>query len=220
MEVKYNHTRTSFGWHYKMHSDIVQNSIKHINLDDNVINTIKKYVQMPDFDEFFLFGQKHFFYPNDTVKSYLDYTGKHNAKSMYNLHLKKMLQLFNNGEHTKGLERAGRALHYLQDMTQPNHIDSGSILKKAFEKEFPHHKFEMDSFSKGNKIFHNIKHIEFQSRTFEELFDEVIKLSQKNKIPTRSNTGEWDTIAQDAMNIATSATEKFMELLRVCRYYS
>ena len=75
-----NTDNTQFGWHYKMHADILRKSANLSNLPESIISAIEQAVQKPDFDEFFLYGQKHFYYPNDRIKSYLDYTKTHNAK--------------------------------------------------------------------------------------------------------------------------------------------
>ncbi len=208
-----NTDNTQFGWHYKMHADILRKSAILSNLPESIISAIEQAVQKPDFDEFFLYGQKHFYYPNDRIKSYLDYTKTHNAKYMYQLHLKKMYESLKLKNLEQGFSEAGRALHYLQDMTQPNHIDSGSIIKKALEKK-SHHKFEMDIFGRSNDFYAQTKPLDLKSKTLETLFDEVISISQKNQTPNMTNIDDWDIIAQNAINLATSATRKFLALIK------
>ncbi len=210
-----NNNPTSFGWHYKNHADIVRNTNIAKSIDKSILETLETFVQKPDFDEFFLYGQKHFYYPNDKIKSFLDYTGTHNAKSVYKEHLSKMNKFFSFGKLGQGLEEAGRALHYLQDVTQSHHIDSGSIIKKAKDAVNPHHSFEMFVNSKIDFLLTKTKPIELKANSFETLFDEVINLSKANEIPSMKNINDWEKIAQDAMNIATAATQKFIELLHL-----
>ena len=210
-----NNNSTSFGWHYKNHSHILTKTNIAKSIDKSILETLETFVQKPDFDEFFLYGQKHFYYPNDIVKSYLDYTGTHNAKYMYKKHISKMHKLFAEGKLVQGLEEAGRALHYLQDITQPHHIDSGSIIKKAKDAVNPHHSFEMFVNSKIDFLLEKNKPLKLKANSFETLFDEVINLSKTNQVPTMKNTNDWDKIATDAINIATTATQKFIELLHL-----
>lgn len=176
-------------------------------------NILLEAVKKPDLEEFFLFGQKHFYYPNDRIKSYLDYTGTHNAKYMYKMHLKNALKELRNNNTTAGLDEAGRALHYLQDMTQPNHIDSGSVINKAKEAIMPHHRFEMEAFEKQDKFYQNHTPIKITANSFNKLFEETVNLSQKNNIPKKNNIENWDNITQNAIDLSISATKKFLELL-------
>lgn len=129
----YNYTNKksiSFGWYYPMHADIIRKATQNSEIPRVMKNILLESVQKPDLEEFFLFGQKHFYYPQNKIKSYLDYTGTHNAKHLYKTYVKKALKAIRSGNKDNFADEAGRALHYLQDMTQPNHIDKGSIIKK------------------------------------------------------------------------------------------
>lgn len=203
----------SFGWYYPMHSKILKNAAKNTTISEKAHAILLKSVQRPDLEEFFLFGQKHFYYPNDKIKSYLDYTGTHNARHLYKTHMRRALKAFRNGDFEIGAEQAGRALHYLQDMTQPNHIDSGSIIKKAKEAIVPHHKFEMDTYDKQNEFYDKYTPIEIMANSFNDLFNKTVNLSQKNQIPRRNNIENWNNITQNGVDLAISSTRKFLEML-------
>lgn len=99
-----------------------------------------------------MYGQKHFYYPNESTKS---------------LSSRKYI----------GTDEAGRALHYLQDMTQPNHIDSGSIITKAKEAAVPHHRFEINAYDKQNNFYDNYTPIEINANSFNDLFDKTVNIS-------------------------------------------
>lgn len=139
-----------------------------------------------------MYGQKHFYYPNNKIKSYLDYTGTHNAKHLYKTHIKKALKAFRVGNTTIGTDEAGRALHYLQDMTQANHIDSGSIITKAKEAAVHHHKFEINAYDKQNNFYENYTPIEINENSFNDLFNKTVSLSQRNQIPRKNNIENWN----------------------------
>lgn len=203
----------SFGWYYPMHANILKNAAKNTSIPKTIQNILLESVQKPDLEEFFLYGQKHFYYPNDKIKSYLDYTGTHNAQHLYKTHMKKALKAFRFGNTEIGADEAGRALHYLQDMTQPNHIDSGSIIKKAKEAVVPHHKFEMDAYDKQNNFYDNHNPIEISANSFNDLFNKTVNLSQKTQIPRKNNIENWDNIAQNGLDLAISTTRKFIEML-------
>jgi len=207
-----NKNSISFGWYYPMHSTITKNAIKG-NICPKIEKILLESVKKPDLEEFFLVGQKHFYYPNDRIKSYLDYTGTHNAKYMYKMHLKNALKGLRNNNTETGMDEAGRALHYLQDMTQPNHIDSGSIIKKAKEAKMPHNRFEMNAFEKQDTFYQNHTPIKITANSFNKLFEEIVNLSQKNDIPKKSNIENWANITQNAIDLSISATKKFLELL-------
>lgn len=212
----YNYTNKSsisFGWYYPMHANILKNATKNTSIPKITQNILMESVQKPDLEEFFLYGQKHFYYPNDKIKSYLDYTGTHNAKHLYKTHMKKALKAFRAGNTTIGTDEAGRALHYLQDMTQPNHIDSGSIITKAKEAAVPHHRFEINAYDKQNNFYDNYTPIEINANSFNDLFDKTVNLSQRNQIPRKNNIENWDNITQNAIDLAISTTRKFIEML-------
>ena len=203
----------SFGWYYNMHRGIVEYAVRNKQIPESIIEQIAKAATKPDLEEFFLVGQKHFYYPDDKIKSYLDYTGTHNAKYMYKEHLCKMKEAFKQGQKAKGFDEAGRALHYLQDMTQTNHIDSGSIIQKAKEAKMPHHKFEMDMFAQEDLLYSQSTPVNLVSCNYYALFDEVVNLSKQNDVAKTNNQAKWNEIGQNSINLALSATSKFFDFL-------
>lgn len=208
-----NLTPISFGWYYKMHTDILKKSAGYNDIPATIKNILIDSVRKPDLEEFFLFGQKHFYYPNDKVKSFLDYTGTHNAKHLYKTHVKKALKAIKSGNKSDFADEAGRALHYLQDVTQPHHIDSGSIIAKAKEAIVPHHKFEMDAYYMQNEFYDKFTPIEIIANSFSDLFDKTVNLSQKNQIPRKNNIENWDSIIKNSLDLALSSTGKFLEMI-------
>lgn len=208
-----NHNKTSFGLHYKMHSDIVQQVIPEFRIQEHLREILVNSVAQPDFDEFILYGQNHFFYPNSKVKSFLDFSGKSNAKAMYHKHIKAMLHNLSEGDKAKGVEEGARGLHYLHDVTQPHHIQQGSVFAKLRDVRMPHHKFEMDIYDIEGQLFENTKEIELCSKGFSDLFDETVGLSLQNPIPTKNNQKQWVEYGQNTIDLALSSTKRFFEIL-------
>lgn len=202
----------SFGWRYKMHYDIVSTAGKHFKYKDyDVLSILQDAVQRPDFDEVCLFSQKHFYYPNSKIKSFWDLTGDRNAKSVYEKHISCFKESFKNFP-LCAFEEAGRAIHFLQDVAQPQHIDRSSIIKKMFDIDI-HKNFEQFALDKSESLLKQARPAQLKSNTFEALFDDTVNLASKNQVPTKDNRELWDAIAFDGTNAALGATRRFFELL-------
>lgn len=205
----------NFGWHYRMHTKILNAAADSQNLkagNSYVFHVLQNAVIKPDFDEFFMYNENHFYYPDKKIKSFFDFNGKHNAKYVYLEHLNKFFDALKQKHYTESIDHAGRALHYLQDITQPQHIESGSILKKALDKTM-HHEFEMQAYADCDKLIKQHTPVALvQNADFASLFNQTTNLSLQNKIPTRKNKAEWNEIAQNGVNLALDATKRFLEI--------
>ena len=202
----------NFGWNYKMHAEMVKQVGSDMFMPPKVLSIIARGVKKPDFQENFLFGHKHFYFPQSINKSFLDFSGKQNAKYMYEKHVNLMKKAFQKGKQKKMFDEAGKALHYLQDITQPDHIVQGSLFQKL--KTFiPHVKFEKTVLLNQNNFYSGCKPINLKSNSFDELFTETLKMSQQNPIPEQKNRINWGQIGQRSTNLAVSATKNFLNLL-------
>ncbi len=202
-----------FGWYMTIHNNVTENVGKKLGFNSDLLKKIAYWTKRPDWDEIFIFRQKHYFYPK-LNKSFLDFTKTRNAKCAYKKHLEKMKQAFSKGERDKTINEAGRALHYLQDMSQPHHIEEGSVFKKFKMACFPHLTFEIKTHKIQNHLYEKSKPNKIIAKSFDELFDETINISQKNEIPHRVNKKDWDKIAQKSINLTIASTEKFLELVK------
>ena len=209
-----NHRNNSpcFGWYSKTHSHITQRACNRLFTPD-LLKKIAFYSQKPDWDEIFLFRQKHYFYPKKN-KSFLDITKTRNAKYTYKKHIEKMKKAHSAGEKDKVISEAGRALHFLQDMSQPHHIEEGSFFQKVRTAIFPHIVFETKALKSQNKLCKKSKHIKIKANNFDELFENTLQLAQKVDIPKRTNMANWTDIAQNAINITIASTNKFLKLAK------
>ncbi len=205
----------NFGWHYRMHTKILNKAAEISNFkaeNPHAFAILQNAVIKPDFDEFFMYNENHFFYPEKRIKSFLDFSGKHNAKYLYLRHLSKFFEELKNKNCITGFDEAGRALHYLQDITQPQHIESGSIIRKALDKSM-HHRFEVQAFGNCDKYINNHTPYAFvKTHDFLSLFNQTVKISRKNQIPSNKNKSDWDNIAQNGVNLAIDATKRFLEI--------
>ena len=187
----------NFGWHYRMHTKILNKAAEISNFkaeNPHAFAILQNAV------------------PEKRIKSFLDFSGKHNAKYLYLRHLSKFFEELKNKNCITGFDEAGRALHYLQDITQPQHIESGSIIRKALDKSM-HHRFEVQAFGNCDKYINNHTPYAFvKTHDFLSLFNQTVKISRKNKIPSNKNTSDWDNIAQSGVNLAIDATKRFLEI--------
>lgn len=210
MEIKNNNI--SFGWRYPVHSAMTENAVKKSKTLFSNINDIANSSIRPDFEERAILCQTHFYY-KDTGRSFLDFSKKANAKAEYNRHVTEMIK---NRETNRALalDHAGRAVHYLQDICQPQHISKGGVIKKAIERDV-HKKFECLAFDKHDELIKNANenNKDIKARSFSDLFNKTIDESSQINVPTKKNKDTWNDIAQSGINVAVSATNKFFEMV-------
>lgn len=193
----------NFGWCKSMHGDMTHYALKGV-VPKKVLEKFCRYVQLPDEDEAFLYGQKHF------LGGFLDFRGKSNARYAARQHIK---ELYKDKRDPKSDEHAFRFLHYLQDITQPNHIEKSSIFKKIRDAIIPHHKFEVMMCDNQEELYKNSQEVPLRSNNLKNLFEEVLSISSKNEPPSRKNQEKWFEIAQNGINLALSATRRFFEIV-------
>ncbi|MCM1265448.1 MAG: hypothetical protein NC200_04540 [Candidatus Gastranaerophilales bacterium] len=131
---------------------------------------------------------------------------------MYHKHVKEMLKLRNTDKEA-AKEHAGRAIHYLQDISQPQHIEKGNVLQKAIERP-AHKKFEQYSCERRHHLIRQAhkSNEQIYATSFSQLFNNTLSISSEMEVPTMKNKSNWSNIAQQGYNIALSATKKFIEM--------
>ena len=121
----------------------------------------------------------------------------------------------------KFAEIIGRKLHFLQDMTMPLHVESGSFAKKVIDY-VKHIKFEIITV-KHNQNVMSKKYLEkdntnklTNSNSFEKLFFDAVegsKIENKNRKIKYSNGKDWKNIAQDNFDRAVDITKEYLVLM-------
>ena len=202
-----------FGWYITIHNNITKKVGMNLGFSPDLLKKFAYYSKRPDMDEIFIFRQKHYFFPNKG-RSFLDITKTRNAKYAYKKHLEKMQQAFSVGKKEKAIKEAGRALHYLQDMSQPHHIEEGSFFQKVKTAIYPHIAFETKIHKIQDSLYEHTKDFDIEAQNFEELFKKTIDLSQRTNVPKRNNKDNWENIGQNAINITIASTKKFFELIK------
>ena len=76
-----------------------------------------------------------------------------------------------------------------------------------------HHRFEVQAFDNCDKYINNHTPCAFvKTHDFLSLFNQTVKISRKNQIPSNKNKSDWDNIAQNGVNLAIDATKRFLEI--------
>lgn len=212
MDTKVN-SRQNFGWFYGTHIKIVREVVEDIPRMRGYGPILEEAVKKPDFFERGFLSNRHFYSPINN-KSYLDFNKKSNAFCCYKDHVENMLVAIKEKDTLQIMEHAGRALHFLQEMTQPQHSQKCFISNKI-NFWLTHVKFENfikcqhDDFM--SKKLKNIN--SFSCNSFDDLFLKTATQSQTTELPTKKNQSVWKQIGETGISQAIDATKKFFELL-------
>lgn len=209
--------QTSFGWRDTTHKEIVATVLKDYPNLQQYEPLLEKFVQQPDYDEIGLSSNTHFYFPpkgSETEKSYIDIDGKHNAFFCYISHVAYMQYYIKTGDMPKAFEQAGRALHFLQDVSQPHHTHRGSTIEKAHEIEI-HSEFEAFAQNNQEKFINSamLSSPKQSSNDFNDIFIKTAEYSETSTIASEANKNDWNNLAQDGINNGVNATKEFINKL-------
>jgi len=209
----------AFGWHEKTHSKMVKAVIGETGALKKFSKVLQDFVQRPDFDEKGLFYNSHFYYAAKNKTSFLNFDGKSNALDKYLMHLGKMFDSLRAGNDLPTIQEAGRALHFLQDVSQPQHVAPTNAVGKFFV-------------SKRHILFENIADTNFKAikhnyipqsapgkigRSFEELFFENVAHSKGILENETLKKGNYPELARKSVLQGLRSTSMFLgELFGVC----
>lgn len=209
-------SNTNFCWRYTAHRDITALAVDKTPKLKKYKNIFVKFAQKPDFDERGFQGNNHFYYTPQLFRpreSFLDITGRNNAAARFAKHL-FYFEEFVGKDNEKAFEHAGRAIHFLQDVTQPQHTERGTVYKKWQDLKL-HKEFEEFAQQNQDTFIKNAKPAIFELETDDpsEIFDEVVFLSENGKQVRKNNKNEWYEIAQTGISNAIQATKVFCEYI-------
>ena len=212
MKINSVDNKTNFGWRYQTHNDVTSLIADNFPKLKKYKGILKDFSVKPDFDEKGFKGNNHFYYPPQLWRpraSFMDITGRNNALSRYEDHMYYFDTLVNK-DNDKAMEHAGRALHFIQDITQPQHVQRGTIYQKwkdmgvhtdfeAFE-----HKYHDYFIVNAQKI-----NLDYKNDDYTDLFDEAVYLSETASPATYKNKDLWVYIAQDGISNMIAVTKEF-----------
>lgn len=213
MKINSVDDNTNFGWRYKTHEKITAMLVDEFPDLQKYKSVLTKMVVMPDFDERGFKGNNHFYYTPQLFKpreSFMDFTGNNNAAARYAQHVYSFEE-FAVTNPQKALSEAGRALHFLQDVTQPHHIERGTIFDKwrdlKVHKEFENFVLQQDDvFIKQAKDVH----LDVTPRDNSDLFEEAVFLTEQISPAKNHNRNDWANIAQESLSNTIAVTREFL----------
>jgi len=211
MEVKIQ-SQQSFGWFIGTHKRVTRFALRDFPDLKPYQDNLEIFAQKPDFDENGTLNNWHFYTPFQQKNSFLDFNNKGNAFARYQEHVEKMLACIQGKNTDLGIEHAGRALHFLQDMTQIHHTQKGLLFNKVFNLKL-HVDFE--HFVKKNQedCFGSYVEKPFTNASFDDIFMENVRLSMNSTFPIRKTRFAWEYVGRDAINQTIHSTKEFLTKL-------
>lgn len=200
----------NFGWQSDTHKKVVEIALKDYPGLQPYESLLEDAVQKPDVNEKGFQYNKHFYFMSKN-KSFMDFNGKNNAYNSYMSHVTSMQDCIEKGDKDKAIEHAGRAIHFLQDVSQPQHTQWKNIFKKASERSV-HEEFETFALDNQEKFIDSLSLSpeEKSPDNFSDLFTKTANCSANGESASRENKNNWNNIAQDGINNAFSVTKEFI----------
>jgi hypothetical protein len=126
----------TFGWAKQTHSDMTKTAAENVPSLANYSESLQHFSMQPDIDDKGFYNNSHFYYdplrPKGR-KSFFDFKGFNNAYAKYSTHIENMQTAIEEKDKERAIEHAGRAMHFLQDVAQPQHVQSGGAVRKYFD---------------------------------------------------------------------------------------
>ena len=147
---------------------------------------------------------------NANSVSYMDYSGRNNAKAAFEDQIDIMDDAIEDGDEIGAIQNAARACHFLEDIAQPQHIEKTSTIGKAIDLKI-HTDYEKFAEKHADKCAANFKPAPLPPRHAKQLFvDTFTRTKDMGKI-TRENEKNWGEITQQQFNLAVQATREFLQ---------
>ena len=208
----------SFGWNVTTHMAMTEKAIGEIDTLSNVEKRmLGRFSQMPDFDarEVVDFVSPHFYdvlYPDPSFGTKND--ARNNAMSRFLTYARKAMK---ETDREMFLRKIGYAVHYLQDVSTPPHVEHGNYLHKLFR--IPMH----NMFEKGKKLGatsrldileKNYMPEEIPFSNLKQLFHNtaLYTVQPENKVKY-TNIKQWFGIQQRCFNRGVNVSKTFINYM-------
>lgn len=217
MKIQKVDNNTTFGLNTYTHSKIAKKLVEEEYPKLQKYIPILKYaVEKPDFDELGFHSNTHFYYPVESFlkfrESFFDLDGLHNARAKYNEHIDKFFAASKYFRFGEMMEEAGRAKHFLDDMSVGLHVQRGNIFQKWRDKNM-HRDFETYIYDNEDSLISNAKKssVNYKTDDFDDIFMSVVNYSKNSEFPNNSNKNNWHEIAQNTINVAIDSSRVFFD---------
>lgn len=196
--------KLNFGWQGPTHAEITRIALEDFPKLKGLESSFAKYAQMPDIDEtgsYWIFGNQHYY-------------GKRqkNALVNYNLHIQKMIEAAKIKDESNLVEHSARAMHFLQDMAQPQHLESRPLVLRVRDI-ISHYAFERFSREKQNIFLKPCEQNFEQPRDYSKIFMDNVEFSSAYKQPRFHNISSWERTCAEGLNKAVASSKEFLASL-------
>ena len=216
MKITKTQNDIHFGFNYNTHRKIAQKLIEEeYPRLQKYVPIIKMAVEKPDFDELGFHSNTHFYYPVKSMyrprESFFDFDGLHNARAKYHQHIAKFFAASKYSRFSEMAEEAGRAKHFLDDMSVGLHVQRGNIFQKWRDQKM-HKRFEDYIYDNEDTFIANSKKspVDFKTDDFDDVFVSDVNYSKNSEFPNNNNQERWQIIAQNTVNVAMDASRVFL----------
>lgn len=146
---------------------------------------------------------------NNSV-SFMDFNGRNNAKAAYEDQIEIMDNAIEDEDDEFAIQNAARACHFLQDVSQPQHIEETSAFGKAIDLKI-HTDYEKFAEDNADICAENFQKAVRNPRNSMKLFTDTFSATKDLGKITRENQPYWGEITQRQFNIAVQATKEFLQ---------
>ncbi len=147
---------------------------------------------------------------NSNSVSYMDYSGRNNAKAAYIDQIELMDNAIEDEDEEAAIQNAARACHFLQDIAQPQHIEETSTLGKAIDLKI-HNDYEKYAETQVESMTKDFTPKERAPRKSMQLFMDTFSTTKSRDKITRENEPNWDKITKKQFDTAVQATREFLQ---------
>ncbi len=211
------HNNINFGFNCNTHRKLAQKVIEdEFPRLRNYLPVIKKAVVAPDFEERGFHSNTHFYFPVESIfkprESFLDFDAGHNARAQFNLHIDNFYERLKYFRFNEMADEAGRAKHFLDDMSVGLHVKRGNFLDKLSEGKI-HLSYEEFIFRHEDEFIKKSSKtpVNFETEDFDDIFMSVVNYSKNSEMPAADNVKRWSEIAQNSINLALDASRVFFK---------
>ena len=146
---------------------------------------------------------------NNSV-SFMDFNGRNNAKAAFEDQIELMDAAIEDENDELAIQNAARACHFLQDVSQPQHIEETSAMGKAIDLKI-HTDYEKFAEDNAQKCSENFQTTVRNPRKSTQLFSDTFTATKDLGKITRENEPHWGEITQRQFNLAVQATKEFLQ---------
>jgi hypothetical protein len=147
--------------------------------------------------------------PSNSV-SFMDFNGRNNAKAAFEDQIEIMDNAIEDEDDEFAIQNAARACHFLQDVSQPQHIEETSALGKAIDLKI-HTDYEKFAEDNAQQCAQNFKTTVRNPRQSMQLFADTFGATKELGKITRENEPNWGEITQKQFNLAVQSTKEFLQ---------